>query len=176
MERRSAIRNLMIMAGGIAILPSCSGDKDKASIYLNNLDVSADQENLLAEIAETFIPATDTPGAKALSLHLFVLKMLDDCHEQSAQQKFLARLDQVDELSRKHFDVTFRKSTTKQRNEIFYGIENKKYNSPELEVFCKIMKDRTIQGYLNSKYVMTELIPYELIPSRYNGYFPVKNV
>jgi hypothetical protein len=31
-----------------------------------------------------------------------------------------------------------------------------------------------IQGFMNSKYVMTDLKQYELVPGRYNGYFPVK--
>jgi hypothetical protein len=36
------------------------------------------------------------------------------------------------------------------------------------------MKQQTINGYMNSKYVMTNLVVWELIPGRYNGYFPVK--
>jgi hypothetical protein len=39
------------------------------------------------------------------------------------------------------------------------------------------MRQRTIEGYLNSKYVMTNVIKYEFIPSRqYDGFYPVKNL
>src|SRR5688572_20544622 len=111
MERRSAIKTMMIIAGGIAILPACSGKKEKASIQLNNLDVSADQESALAEIAETIIPATNTPGGKGLNLHLFALKMVDDCHDKTEQEKFFLGLTQLDELSENLFGETFIKAT-----------------------------------------------------------------
>lgn len=166
----------MIIAGGIAILPSCSKDKEKgkASIQLNNLDIDAEQEKLLAEVSETFIPATDTPGAKALNLHLFVLKMVDDCHDKSDQENFVAGLNQLEKLSEKRFDKSFLNCSVVERGEILKEIEKSKNSSDKVFQFYKIAKDRTIQGYLNSKYVMTELIPYELVPGRYNGYFPVK--
>ncbi|HEY0177238.1 MAG TPA: hypothetical protein VGC08_12725, partial [Pedobacter sp.] len=59
--------------------------------------------------------------------------------------------------------------------DILTTLGKEKEVSPELFRFYQIMKDRTIDGYLNSKYVMTSLIIYELVPGRYNGYFPVKS-
>src|SRR4051812_19145571 len=118
MNRRSVFRNLVIVAGGILILPSCSGDKSKASIQLNKLDVDADMEKLLAEIAETLIPETDTPGAKKLNIHLFVLKMLDDCYDENAQKKFIAGLKQLDVVAKKKFDTSFIGCSTIQRQQL----------------------------------------------------------
>lgn len=166
----------MILAGGIAILPSCSKDKAKASIHLTNLNVSAHQEALLAEIVESIIPETKTAGAKTLNLHLFVLKMVDDCHEAPDQQNFMLGLNEIDDLTKRSLNTTFVKAAGDQRTKILEGIEHESDKSSALSQFYKIMKERTIQGYLNSKHVMTELIPYELIPGRYNGYFLVKNV
>jgi hypothetical protein len=175
MERRTAIKNLIIMAGGIAILPSCSPDKGKSSIQLNKLDISADQEAQLAEIVETIIPETKTPGAKKLGLHLFVLKMVDDCHDENDQQKFVTGLKEIDDLASKRFGDAFAACTAEQRVEMMKQFESKENVSEAGVRFYDIVKGRTIQGYLNSRYVMTELIPYELIPGRYNGFFPVKN-
>jgi hypothetical protein len=33
-----------------------------------------------------------------------------------------------------------------------------------------------VSGYTGSKYFLTQQIVYELVPSRYNGYFPIKDV
>jgi hypothetical protein len=35
-------------------------------------------------------------------------------------------------------------------------------------------KALTINGYMTSKYVMTNITKYELVPGRYNGFAPVK--
>ena len=180
MERRSAIRYLFFIAGGITLLPSCLRDPGKVSIPLKNLDLNADHEDLLAEIAETIIPATDTPGAKALGVHLFVLKMVDDCHEKTDQEKFVNGLNQLEEYTKKRFSSSFIACTPAQRQEILWGIEKnmkaKGENTNEIIDFYQIMKHRTVEGYLNSEYVMTKLVVYELVPGRYNGYFPVSQL
>lgn len=174
MERRLVIKQVLIMAGGLALLPSCLRHEGKSTILLKKISISLDQENLLGEIAETIIPKTDTPGAKELKLHLFVLKMLDDCYEKTEQQQFIKGLDQLKDKSFDLFSKSFQKLTVTQKQSILTDLQAPQTASPELSAFYKIMKDRTIDGYLNSQYVMTNLIVYELVPGRYNGYFPVK--
>lgn len=175
MERRLVIKQVLIMAAGLSLLPSCLKEAGKSTILLNNLDISLDQEKLLAEIAETLIPKTDTPGAKALNLHLFVLKMLDDCYAETDQQQFIAGLDQLEDHARSRFDKSFAHLSSTQRELLLTDIESNKDNSAALSAFYRIMKEQTINGYLQSKYVMTNLIVWELVPGRYNGYFPVKS-
>jgi len=174
MERRLVIKQILIMAGGLALLPSCLRDAGKSSVLLKNLDISLDQENLLAEIAETIIPKTSTPGAKELNIHLFVLKMLDDCYEPEEQERFVKGLEALKDQTQDLFGKSFLDLTVPERQELLVAIENDKEASAELAGFYKIMKGKTIQGYLNSQYVMTNLIKWELVPGRYNGYYPVK--
>jgi len=176
MNRRSAIRNLAIVAGGILILPSCIQDqkKGKASIKLNKINLDIDQENLLAEIGETIIPETDTPGAKSLKLHLFVMKMIDDCYEKADQEKFVKGLKALADIADDKYGKPFASLSSKEKQELLLGIENSKDEKDNSLHFYKLMKYRTIQGYMNSKYVMTNITKYELVPGRYNSYFPVK--
>lgn len=174
MKRRSAIKSLVIIAGGIAILPSCSGDPAKASITLSNIDVSADEEALLAEIAETIIPKTNNaPGAKDLKLHLFTLKMVDDCHPPDDRQKFVNGLKGFAIVS-KQKDAPFSKMETSDRIAMLSEIL-KEENATDLQRFLKITKQRVIQGFTNSKFVMTDMKQYEMVPGRYNGFFPVNS-
>ena len=175
MERRFAIKQILIMAGGLALLPSCLRDSGKASIALEHLDVSLDQEHLLADITETIIPKTDTPGAKELNLHLFVLKMLDDCYEAADQKLYLEGLNELQDKAQDQFGKTFQQLEVLARRKLLLAVENDKQASPALQRFYEITKGRTIGGYLNSKYVMTNLIKWELVPGRYNGYYPVKS-
>lgn len=175
MERRSALKNLIIIGGGIALLPSCLNKPEKASVRLKNVEINHQQENILAEVAETIIPATDTPGAKALGVHLFVLKMLDDCYNKKDQKAFLTGLEQLETMAKKQYKNSFVDCSKDDKESVLKSIETGNQNAGEISKFYQIMKQKTIQGYLNSKYVMNNLIVFELVPGRYDGYFPVKN-
>ncbi len=175
MKRRTAIKSLFIIAGGIAILPSCSGDPAKASIALNHLDVSADEEALLAELAETILPKTpDAPGAKDMKLHLFTLKMVDDCHTREDRDQFLSGLRALDTTLEQQTGTSFRKMTPEQRASVLSGILKEETTS-DLQAFLKITKRRVIQGFTQSKFVMTDKKQYELVPGRYDGFYPVQS-
>jgi len=175
MKRRAAIRGLMIIAGGIALLPSCSGDPAKASIELTNLDITSGQEALLADIAETLIPKTaDAPGAKDLNLHLFAMKMVDDCHSHEDQEQFMSGLKNFESAAREKAGAPFNKlDDTKKLETLSAMLKDEK--SPDLQSFLKITKRRVIQGFTNSEFVMTGRKQYEMVPGRYNGFFPVQS-
>ena len=175
MERRFAIKQILIMAGGMALLPSCLRDSGKSSIALTSIDVSLDQEHFIGDIAETIIPATKTPGAKDLNLHLFVLKMLDDCYEKEDQELFFKGLDALQDKSERQYSKTFQKLAVPEREKLLVAIEKDEQAIPELKKFYDIMKSKTIEGYLSSKFVMTNLVVWELVPGRYNPYYPVKS-
>lgn len=152
MNRRTAIKQLFIVAGGLMIASSCNGAGDSASIELRHIKLSADDEALIGDLVEAIIPKTDSPGAKDLNLHLFVMKMLDDCHSPEDQEAFINGLEQV------------RKAGLKTEVERLAYLQTLKE-----DVFFSILKKRTLQGYLNSEYVMKNKLVYELVPGRYDG-------
>ncbi|MDQ3278714.1 MAG: gluconate 2-dehydrogenase subunit 3 family protein [Bacteroidota bacterium] len=173
MERRRALKYLFVMAAGTAILPSCKQQESKSSFLLKNMKVSQDQEKTLAELAETLIPSSSTPGAKDTYAHLFALRMLDDCYEKDAQQQFANGLEGLDKMVKEKHNTTFLKATPAQRAQILTALEKKQAPESVLS-FYKEMKNLTIKGYLTSKPVMGGLLKYELVPGRYNGATPVK--
>jgi len=173
MQRRTAVKYLFVVAAGSAVLPSCLHKTDKASIVLKHLDINGQQEKLLAEIAETIIPSGSAPGARDTYAHLFVLRMVDDCYDQQNQKSFLAGLNSIDDIASQKFATSFIKCNSQQRNEIVNELETKK-GSGEAVDFYTMMKTLTIQGYLSSKPVLGDIFKYELVPARYNGFFPVK--
>ena len=172
-HRRALLKNFLIVAGGVLVLPACVQEKSKASILLKNMEVDAGEEALLAEVSETIIPATEAPGAKDLYTHLFALKMLDDCSSKKEQQVFLKGLKELNDFSRKKVDKTFTNATPAEREQVLLAIE--KEDAPEdLKIFYKKLKGLTIQAYVTSKFYLTEVQPYELIPGNFKGCAPVK--
>jgi hypothetical protein len=174
MKRRAAIRDMIIFAGGVTLLPACIGQPEKASVALKNIDISAAQEKFLAAIASTIIPKTDTPGASEVGSHLFVLKMLDDCYEKTVQDKFITGLDKLDKATINRFGSSFVKCTDEEKEKMLLSVEDKEPYPAEVFDFYQIMKKRTIQGYMTSKYVVVDIEHYTLIPTvPYDGYYPI---
>ncbi|MGJ1342211.1 gluconate 2-dehydrogenase subunit 3 family protein [Sphingobacterium spiritivorum] len=171
MQRRTALKQLFFITGGIVLFPSCWGGANKASIALCKLHINAEQENLLAEIVESIIPETDSPGGRALHLHFFVLKMIDDCHSEEDQQVFVQGLKDWDHEMNNFARKIFLQADSDQRQS--YLLEIEKDKAHPLSSFFMMTKRRAIQGYLNSAYVMKNKLIYELVPGRYNGYAKV---
>jgi hypothetical protein len=148
-------------------------DRSKSAILLKNMTISADQEKMLAELAETIIPATSTPGAAAISAHLFALKMLDDCYTREQQQKFLKGMQQLDVAARTSYGTDFVGSGPAQREALLTAIETNQAAGDELTYGYMEMKRLTIQAYTSSRFFLTRVHVYELVPGRWHGCVPV---
>lgn len=152
-------------------MPAYTGCDGKASVALNKINFSPQQEKLLAAIAATIVPKTDTPGADETGAHLFVMKMVDDCYEKVDQDKFVLGLGQLEKATKMRFGDSFLKCAASDRQKLLQGVEDRAGHEPEVYHFYKIMKQRTIQGYMTSKYVLHNIKHYTLIPIvKYDGY------
>jgi hypothetical protein len=181
MQRRTALKQLMIVAGGAAMLPACVRNIKQVSIELKNLKVTPSQEELLAEITETIIPSAETPGAKDLKLHQFVLRMVDDCFEHEQQEHFLIGLSAFDEMAEKKMGDSFMDLNNEQREsvlkelEVIKNGENKEEKEQSINQFYSMLKNLTVQGYVTSEYVMTSQLYYNMTPGEFKGCVEVKD-
>jgi hypothetical protein len=176
MNRRTAIRNVVIISAGAAILPSCH-NADKISLELKHLSITGSQEKLLAALSETIIPSTpDFIGAKDLKSHEFLLIMVDDCSSPEDQKKFTGGLAAFEDLCKKKWDRAFENCTSQQRDQLVSDIEQKK-NIPETVAgFYGTVKAHTLQCFTTSREYMTEIRKYKLVPGPvYKGCVPVSN-
>lgn len=176
MDRRTAVRNLALIVSGTLLLPACDRHANSTSIALKHISLDAQDERLIADVAETIIPKTATPGAKDLQLHLFAMKMLDDCFKKEDQEMYKAGLKKFWELTKKTFQKDFSELSPKQREQWLTHIEQQPEPKSELTNFYNTTKWLTTFGYTTSKFYMTKEVIYELVPGRYNGYFPVSKL
>jgi gluconate 2-dehydrogenase subunit 3-like protein len=171
MNRRTLLKNAIILGGGMVFIPACGNRQEKPTIAWKHFSLSAGEEDLVAEMTETLIPATDTPGAKALEIPHFVLMMVDDCYSKDQQVSFVKGLQQTTAVAEKLFHRSFEKCGMAERFKVLQTLPT---HTKDTALFYKLLRELTREGYLKSKYVMTKLVPYELVPGRYNGYFPLK--
>jgi Gluconate 2-dehydrogenase subunit 3 len=170
LTRRQAIRQFLFVSAGVALVPSCMEDRNKSSILLKHLPISADQEKLLAELCETILPKTTTPGAKDISAHLFALKMIDECRSGDDQDKFMEGLRAFEKTAGKDFA----RQSLQERAGVLEPLERDKESKEPAALFYRTIKRLTIQAYTSSEYYLTKVQVYELVPSRYHGCVPSK--
>lgn len=174
MNRRYAIRQMVAVSAGMLILPSCLDDRTKASFLLKNFELTAKQENLLAELAETIIPKTTSPGAKDIYAHQFVMKMMDDCAGKEDQLKFVSGLAAFEKFAKEKAGASFLEADHVQRSRVLEELEKQKPEDSEQAAFYRKVKGLTIRAYTSSKYYLTKVQVYELVPGRWHGCVPVK--
>lgn len=151
-------------------------DKSKSSVMLKSFTISAEQEALLAELGETIIPKTDTPGAKDVSAHLFLLKMMDDCNSKESQDNFIKGMDAFESLSKKELGKKFTDASPAERAKVLTTFEAQQQSDQkpsEAVAFYTTVKRYVIQAYTSSQFFLTKVKIYELIPGRFHGCVPV---
>ena len=184
-SRRTAFKQVFIVAGGVIFLPACFDNKDDSTLKLHHLSLDKDQQDTLEALADTLLPAgsathVTTPGAKAVGAHLFALKMIDDCYPAGQQQQFMRGLAA--------FDERVRSSSGKftETNQILRSVlvatldaaasdKNTPPDSSQSDIlfFFREYKKLVIRGYLGSQYFLTKIEVYELVPGRWHGCTPV---
>jgi hypothetical protein len=123
MDRRTVVKNLALIVGGAILLPSCLHRDGTSYVQLKHITLDEDQQMLIADMCETIIPKTNTPGAKDLNLPQFVLKMLDDCYNKKSQLAFITGLSEFEALVKKKYDKNFSDLDVKDRAAVLTEIE-----------------------------------------------------
>ncbi|GAC1409034.1 MAG: gluconate 2-dehydrogenase subunit 3 family protein [Gemmatimonadaceae bacterium] len=112
--RREAILRVSVLLGGVALVGGSAlitGCREKNT----DAPFTTDEVGFLDEVADTILPPTSTPGAKAAKTGAFMALMVTDSYSPSDRQAFRDGMQKVDDASRKAYSVSFVKATPQQR-------------------------------------------------------------
>ncbi|MFN3840119.1 MAG: gluconate 2-dehydrogenase subunit 3 family protein [Cyclobacteriaceae bacterium] len=129
MDRRDLLKRIALITGATVIgadffLTGCKrSNKSEAGF-------TPDTVSLLNEVAETIIPTTQTPGAKAAQVGEFMQVYVTDCYTQRQQDAFVQGLQALQESCNKLFGKSFMKCDQAERKEFLITLEKeaKAYN------------------------------------------------
>jgi hypothetical protein len=116
-SRREAVRRVTAVLGGVALvgggalLNGCRDGEADAEFR----PFTADEIAFLDEVADTILPTTSTPGAKAAQTGAFMALMVTDAYDADDQRIFREGMRTLDEESRTMHGVRFMESTPAQR-------------------------------------------------------------
>ena len=175
MDRKEAVQYISLLLGGTLVgansfLAGCK-TTDKQLF-------SKEDQSYLDEIAETILPATKTPGAKAAQVGQFMIVMITDCYNNNEQEIFRSGMKKINDESKKKFGKSYLETRPEQRHELLLQIDNeqKQYmkNKKEDEPvhYFRMMKELTLLGYFTSKPGCTQAKRYMPLPGKYIGCVP----
>jgi len=177
MDRREAIQRVTALLGGVALAGNsgllAAVERAHARV-ISRAQVgtfTAQDIALLDEIADTILPDTKTPGAKAAHVGAFMAVMVTDTYEEREQGIFrdglkalndggfmaatpaqrLARLEQLDREQKAYMDA-------RQRGAAAH--------------YFRLMKELTLLGYFTSEIGCTQAQRYEETPGRFEPCVP----
>ena len=176
MNRREAISRVSLFLGGavvgsgIFLEAGCSSTPKQVSGLFNQ-----DQLKLLDEIAETILPASNTPGAREAKVAEFMAVMVNDCYTKTDQEIFLNGLKKIEEESSRQNGKSFNASNNAERTAFLSRLdveqkvymENKKPEEPSH--YFRMMKELTLLGFFTSELGATKVLRYVAVPGRYDG-------
>jgi hypothetical protein len=172
MNRRNAVKNIMIASGGLITLPlwmRC-GNADTTATHLTSFSFT--EQKLLASITDTIIPAGNSIGALAMEVDKFLQKLIDDCHEKDVQDNVKAQLKELETSARSAYGKSFTSCTQVQRQELLLTLSSSA-NKAEKD-FINLIKSETIRGFNTSKEVMQKYLDYKVAPGHYYGCVDIK--
>ena len=179
MDRREAVKYISLLLGGTlvggsAYLSGCKSNTGKEMKFTEE-DIA-----YLDEMANTILPDTATPGAKAAKVGLFMTVMVNDCYEENDQKIFHDGMVKLDDLSKKNYNSSFMKINDQQRHDLLVQLDheqkdymkNKKKEEPSH--YFRIMKELTLLGYFTSEIGCKKARRYIETPGKYEGSIPYK--
>ncbi|GAB3222658.1 gluconate 2-dehydrogenase subunit 3 family protein [Spirosoma arcticum] len=167
MNRREAIGQVSLLLGGIVSTPVMAGMRNERTYFGPVVPVGSDQQALLAELAETLIPTTTTPGAKAAGVEKFIVRVMQDCFEKPKQEKFYASLATIETDCKTQFGTGFAALDAAQKNAAMTKI------MAQDKPFFLTLKELTVSGYFTSEIGATQALAYLPVPGRLDGCLPL---
>jgi hypothetical protein len=182
--RREAIRRVSAMLGGVAfvggsaLLTACENESAPGAAGAGPF-TPADVA-FLDEVAETILPETKTPGAKAAKTGAFMARMVTDCYEDADQKIFRRGMQQLDEASQKAANAPFMSASPEARTALLQSLDReqkaymvkKKHNEPSH--YFRMMKELALLGYFTSEIGYTQAMRYAESPGRFDPCVPYK--
>jgi hypothetical protein len=172
--RREAIRRVSVLFGGVALIGQSAWLTGCATAQRTAADLFPIGElALLDEIADTILPETKTPGAKAAGVGPFIAMMVADTYDARKQDLFREGLQTLERESVMQNGSGFMASAPAQRLALLERIDREAIeymrgpNAGDRPHYFRMLKELTLLGYFTSEIGYTQAQRYVETPGRF---------
>jgi hypothetical protein len=162
----------MAASGALVALPSWAANWTSVDMLRHQTSFSAVEQDLLASVADTIIPAGNAIGALAVGVDKFLQKLFDQCYAKEVRDNITQQLQKLGGLAQQDYQKAFAECDQLQRQELLLKF-SVSADQPEKEFF-ELIKAETIRGFNTSREVMVTHHGYKVVPGHYHGCVDVK--
>ena len=200
-SRREAMQRVAVLLGGVALI---DGDRVLAARPDAAAQATASAQGvgtftaadvtLLDEVAETILPETSTPGAKAARTGAFMALMVTEAYTPGNQQIFRDGMRRLEEACQRDYGASFIQARPEQRLALLQRLDAERQAdidarekmrrsrapatpgpSPDAPVhYFRLMKELALLGYFTSEIGYRQAMRYIETPGRYDPCAPYK--
>ena len=183
-SRREVMQSIVAMFGGAGLLDvdgllARYAEPGRKAVRESGVGVfSPDDVAFLDEVAETILPETSTPGARAAQAGAFMALMVTDTYSDRDQQVFRDGMKALDEASRRMNGKAFMEASPAQRLALLEAVDRARYGyqkgkkSGEPPHYFSQMKWLAMLGYFTTEIGYTQALRYLETPGRYDPCVP----
>jgi hypothetical protein len=184
MTRRQAIARVTALLGGAALvggaglLRAAAGEREYIGGDGDSGLFSREDVAWLDEVAETLLPQTDTPGAKAAGVGPFMALMVNDVYAPDEQQLFTDGMQRLEEACRAEYGKEFLEAAPAERLALLERIDREQHAYMQARTgdtpvhYFRMMKELALLGYFTSEVGYTQAMRYVETPGRYDPCTP----
>lgn len=174
MKRRDALKAVIAASAWISssgVLTACARtDSSREPTGV----LSADDQSLAEEIADTLLPTTATsPGAKAAGVGPGINLLLTDCYKTEDQQRAVRGLDAFRRTCRTRQGAEFAALPRDQREAFVRAIDAEAKTAGSTHYF-HLLRELANTAYFTSEIGKTKALRYVQTPGRWVGCVPLE--
>lgn len=172
-NRRAMLLGVVVLLGGAAAL-SRFARKSAGTAPADGPALSAEQFALLEQIVDVMIPATDTPGALAAGVPVFIRQMLVEWASPASRAEIAGVLEGIEKHAWAKFGAAFVELQPERRHEVVRSFDEDRVTRQE-PAYGKF-KYLVLAGYYQSEIGATQELRYELIPGAWRSCVPYSEI
>ncbi len=191
MDRRKALQNTGLLAGATLVMPSLlsllHSCKSETRPDWQPLFFTKAEAQLVAALADTILPRTETPGALDVKVDIFLDKVFAKTYDTEAQEKMRSEMAAFNANCTRQFGDTFADLGETDRVAMLQSAEagSGKFNSSVWGTaagtqqpvgFYRSLKSMAIWAYFTSEEIGEKVLSYDPVPQEYDGCKPVSEV
>jgi len=167
MNRREAIRTILLASAGTVFLTNCTEANVVELLVDGRLQLDGRHRQYLAAISETILPI------EGISENIpepvgFIMTMLNDCHSPEEVRRFAEGFEQYKKL----MEESRLRIRSSDPEEVLPAVQQVLESTPPPEAlvfFINTTQGLSIRNLMSSKYYLTEYRNYRLVPGEWDG-------
>ena len=182
-DRREALRRAAMLLGGALSAPAIAGvlaGCDSRSADGTWRALTSERAKLVATIAEHVIPETDTPGARAAGVHVFIDRMLAGHYGDEDRKRVLEGLAELDARAERECGGAFIRCSAAEQRALLTRVDEEAFapappGRREVHWF-RTIKELTVVGYYTSEIGAMQELRHVAVPERFEGCVPFTKI